>query len=491
MFINRNEFKDKVHACWIGKNIGGTMGGPYEGKKEILDIKGFSTPENVILPNDDLDLQLVWLEAVKRVGIKSINATVLGEFWLSYVSPYWCEYGIGKNNMKMGLLPPLSGDAFNAWKHSNGAWIRTEIWACLAPGAPDIAIKYAYEDASVDHGHGEGTIAAMFTAALESAAFIEKDIRKLIQIGLSKIHTESRTAQSIQLVLDCFDSGMDYIEARNRIFEQNRDVGTGWFEAPSNVSYALIGLLWGMGDFKKSMIYAINCGDDTDCTAGLVGSVLGIIGGTEAIPADWRKHIGDGIATIAIATGTLYGQAASCTELTESIAQLTPVVLLENHTNVIITDGATEISDHTWEGLKTIDKRNEVFSPKIPYSFRVDFNYASAIVIFNGDPTIAPHETKRIKIRFINNIAVYGNVQYYLTFRFWPANGFEVKGPKTALLSRWSAFDVNFFHDQPFCEAEFEIKAGDIVEAKNRIVIEVLAEGRVSAGYLPIVYLGK
>lgn len=126
MKINIEVFRDKVHACWIGKNIGGTMGGgPYEGSRQMLDIAGFSTPENTVLPNDDLDLQLVWLEAVKRVGVKNINAAVLGEFWLSYIGPYWNEYGRCKTNMKMGIVPPLSGDAFNDWKKHIGDDIAT------------------------------------------------------------------------------------------------------------------------------------------------------------------------------------------------------------------------------------------------------------------------------------------------------------------------------------------------------------------------------
>ena len=28
--LNREKFTDKVLGCWIGKNIGGTMGTPYE-----------------------------------------------------------------------------------------------------------------------------------------------------------------------------------------------------------------------------------------------------------------------------------------------------------------------------------------------------------------------------------------------------------------------------------------------------------------------------
>ena len=39
--LNREMIRDKIYACWIGKNIGGTIGGPFEGKKEILDVTGF------------------------------------------------------------------------------------------------------------------------------------------------------------------------------------------------------------------------------------------------------------------------------------------------------------------------------------------------------------------------------------------------------------------------------------------------------------------
>ena len=40
MKLNFEEYRDKVRACWLGKNIGGTMGAPYEGKRQALDIQG-------------------------------------------------------------------------------------------------------------------------------------------------------------------------------------------------------------------------------------------------------------------------------------------------------------------------------------------------------------------------------------------------------------------------------------------------------------------
>ncbi len=65
MKLNKQDYLDKLYACWIGKNIGGTLGAPFEGTHDFLDIKGFTTPEGEPLPNDDLDLQLVWLNALE------------------------------------------------------------------------------------------------------------------------------------------------------------------------------------------------------------------------------------------------------------------------------------------------------------------------------------------------------------------------------------------------------------------------------------------
>lgn len=108
MKINRKRYLDKVQACWTGKNIGGTMGTPYEGKKEMQNISGFNSPKGEPLANDDLDLQLVWLRAIEDRGIRQVTASVLAEYWINSIPPYWNEYGICKMNMKSGMLPPYS-----------------------------------------------------------------------------------------------------------------------------------------------------------------------------------------------------------------------------------------------------------------------------------------------------------------------------------------------------------------------------------------------
>lgn len=485
--LNFNAYKDRVYACWVGKNIGGTMGAPYEGKRELLDVKGFATAANVVLPNDDLDLQLVWLLAVEKLGAKAVNTAVLGEFWLSYIVPHWNEYGIGKSNLERGLMSPLSGEYKNDWKHSNGAWIRTEVWACMAPGCPDIAAKYAMEDAKVDHGSGEGTFAAAFVAAMQSAAFVLKDLRKCIDVGLAKIPNGCRMADSVRTVLKCYDEGMSAVDTRNLILERNKDIGDGWFEAPSNVSYVLIGLLWGEGDFKKSMITAINCGDDTDCTAATVGATLGILGGKAIIPQDWQAHIGDDIVTISINCGSQgRGIPKTCTELCERVIRQAPHMLFAHGGMAELTSGFDQIPDGVFEAFLSNDRYFTVLESVKPNTLTFESTFLTATVSYDGDPEILPGGEKKLRFSFRNHTDEYDNKLYNLEFRWWLPEGFSVEDcTRTYRLPHYTAH--NHGVGAPF---EVTVKAGERVKAVNRCVLEVTAVGRSIPMYIPIVFLG-
>ena len=45
--INENEFRDKVYACWLGKNIGGTLGMPFEGDTSVHDLTFYTVSGRV------------------------------------------------------------------------------------------------------------------------------------------------------------------------------------------------------------------------------------------------------------------------------------------------------------------------------------------------------------------------------------------------------------------------------------------------------------
>lgn len=470
--FTKEYLKDRIHACWVGKNIGGTLGTPYEGKRELNDIHGFASKPGEPLPNDDLDLQLVWLRAVNEYGPDAINSKLLGEYWTSWIVPHWNEYGVGKANMRDGVIPPMSGELNNEeWKHSNGAWIRTEIWASLYPALPEKAIRLAFEDASVDHGFGEGTYAAIFVAAMESAAFVISDAQALLDIGLSKIPEECRVARSVKLVRKAYADGVSWKECREMLVRDSEDLG--WFQAPANVGYVVLGLLYGAGDFKQSLIYAINCGDDTDCTGATLGALMGIMYGTEILPADWCEYIGDSIKTICITNG--HGKfPASCTQLTECVLNMLPVTLRLDHEKIFAGQTGVTLGDELILGdIRAEDFYGrdfvESFASRKPYSYIIEGLYADVLVEFDKEPVVAPNDEITGKITLLQH-TLPAQRSYHL--RFLAPEGWGVEYTKNlftaALASR------NRLH----ASTAFTIHVGENTEAINRLVLEITCPGR-------------
>jgi ADP-ribosylglycohydrolase len=299
--LNRREYRNKVRGCWLGKNIGGTLGGPFEGHKYVNGLTFYDPVPREPQPNDDLDLQLVWLKMLEDTGTVDPTLSDFVRYWLDYLRAYPdSEYGVCLMNLERGLRPPISGCFENGYVDNMGAPIRSEIWACVAPGDPQLAAGLACGDALLDHAGGEGVYGEMFWAAVQSAAFVQSDPRTLIRIGLSMIPHACYVSRAIQEVLWCREHGQNWAQARNHIAELysnpvsgGRGLAAAALAAP-NHAFTIIGWLYG-GDFEDRILKAVNCGYDTDCTGATLAALLGIIEGADALPARWVKPVGDRI----------------------------------------------------------------------------------------------------------------------------------------------------------------------------------------------------
>jgi len=481
MKLNRAWYYDKVYACWLGKNIGGTIGAPYEGTKDMLDITGFKTKPGEPLPNDDLDLQLLWMFIVEREGINKLNQNLLAEYWVDWIPPHWNEYGIARENLKSGLLPPLSGEIENTrWQTSNGAWIRSEIWALLFPYCGDVAMKYASMDAMVDHGISEGTYAEIFTVAIQNAAIYNSDIMSIIENALTKIPKDCLISKAVRLVIEEYGKGTDYRTVRNMLVELTKELG--YFQAPANIGYVIIGLLYGEGDFKKSVLYAVNCGDDTDCTAATVGATLGIIGGTAAIPQDWKEYIGDRIITISINGQEVYTLPKTCTELTEQVMRNIPAVMSNFDVSLSFTDEENEFDETIIEKFnnKTADDIIELTK----YSYEIlNCHPFTARIEYDKCPKISPCETHKVRVHFLNN----RQETRRLNFRLIMPDSWAAGDYKKTLCIETKANQENVEYTQ---YVDFEITAGNNVSGINNIYLEVSSATFAQPVIIPIVFVG-
>ena len=79
MKLDFKTYSDKVRGCYTGKNIGGTLGAPFECYRGVYNLDWFMQDISSPIPNDDVDLQLVWLAAVEREG-RHIDSHVLADF---------------------------------------------------------------------------------------------------------------------------------------------------------------------------------------------------------------------------------------------------------------------------------------------------------------------------------------------------------------------------------------------------------------------------
>lgn len=290
--ISRKEYRDKTLACWLGKNIGGTLGAPWEGRRHTHAFSFYEPVPAKPLPNDDLDLQMVWLKMLEEEGTDP-SVRVFADYWNKYSKRWSCnEYGFFLYNFARGLRPPVAGCFENYFVDEMGSPIRSEIWACLHPGDPDGAARMAWKDSCLDHSGGEGMYGEMFWAAAEAAAFVEKDLRTLVRIGLNVIPCSSHVARAIREAVWCHANGISWGAARERI--HTIFGGVQPCNAVPNHGFEIIGLLYGK-DFGDCLCKAVNCGYDTDCTGATLGAFLGIIGGTAVIPDRWRKPVGEEI----------------------------------------------------------------------------------------------------------------------------------------------------------------------------------------------------
>ncbi len=286
------DLEKKIHACWLGKAIGGTLGMPHEGKPGPLDLGFYDPVPDGCLPNDDLDLQLVWLHALRQRGDQPVGPALFADAWRRYVDFPWDEYGVCLRNIAYGIPAADLGVTDNWFGEGMGAAIRSEIWACLAPGDPDRAAGFAWMDAVCDHG-GEGVWAEVFLAAIESAAFTEHDTDRLLDLSLAYLPADSRVRVAIEDTRAEWQRTADWREVLAMIYGRHRL--PNFTDVAANLAITILGLLAGERDFGKSICIATNCGLDTDCTAATLGSLLGILA-PDSIPERWKQPIGEDVA---------------------------------------------------------------------------------------------------------------------------------------------------------------------------------------------------
>ena len=293
MRLDYNVLLDKTYGTFVGKTIAGVLGAPFEAHKAWGD---YNDPDMLwpdkLYPNDDLDIQLVFLDMMLEEGPK-VTYEKIAKYWRERCWYNFCEYGSFLNNEQRGIHAPLSGKFNNSyWFEDQGCPIRAEVWGVTSPCNIDLAAEHARIDGSSDH-IGESVNAEMFWAACTSYAYMTEDFDEIVENALSVINPQSDIYKIALEVKELTETGKSLKSMWREIV---RRWGCEDFsDARINFAFALLTLYYSKLDIKKAVLCTINLGWDVDCTCGIASALIGTIKGNKALPVDWKERIGDNL----------------------------------------------------------------------------------------------------------------------------------------------------------------------------------------------------
>ncbi|RIX51229.1 ADP-ribosylglycohydrolase family protein [Paenibacillus nanensis] len=316
-------YVETVYAGFLGMNVGIRLGAPIEPvvwthdriRDVYGDIRSYVKEYKTFSADDDANGPVFFIRALYDDAVdRELTPDDVGKAWLNYaregIGMFW--WG-GENvstehtaylNLRRGIPAPRSGSIeVNGLELAEqiGGQIFIDSWGLLFPGQVEKAAEYAEKAASVSHD-GNGLYGARFMAACIAKAFEAASIDEVIAAGLSVIPEDSTYARVVHAVMAFHKSNPSDFRACWNYLDENwgYDKYTGVCHIIPNAGVCVLALLYGAGDFARTVEYASMCGWDTDCNAGNVGTILGVMGGLAGIPEHYRKPINDFIVASSV-----------------------------------------------------------------------------------------------------------------------------------------------------------------------------------------------
>lgn len=315
------DYKDRVYAGWLGKCIGVRYGAPLEGwtydeiRDNLGELDGYlnEAPGKIFKPDDDTAMPMILIRALEDTALKDggsgrdLTAQQIGDTWLNYLGDqqgtlWWGGYGISTEhtaylNLVNGVPAPQSGSIAQngaALAEQIGGQIFSDIWGLVTPNDPALAADLAERAASVSHD-GAGIDGGRFIAALTSHAFSEFDPVKLIEKGLELVPADGEFARVTRAMLDFYrEHPADWHACYAHLKENfGYDRYPGMVHIIPNAGVVALSLLYGAGDFSRTIQICNMAGWDTDCNVGNVGAIMGVAVGVTGIEWRWREPMND------------------------------------------------------------------------------------------------------------------------------------------------------------------------------------------------------
>lgn len=301
--LSRAVLEDKIRGGWAGQMIGVSFGAPTEfhAQGRIFDAELKWRPDLITnaLHQDDLYVEMTFAAVMDRVGLDATSEQY-GEALRDSKYSLWHANAAARRNLHRGIKAPRSGHPkFNLHAHDIDFQIEADFIGLMCPGLLRESNKFCDRVGRVMN-YGDGLYGGMFVCGMYAAAFFENDPRAVVEAGLAGIPARSAYARLIRDLLDwSAQHPADWRKVWQRIQDKwDRDdpcpegaLSPFNIDAKLNGAYLALGLIYGGGDFRRTLEISTRCGQDSDCNPSSAAGVLGVMLGYARIPDEFKSGL--------------------------------------------------------------------------------------------------------------------------------------------------------------------------------------------------------
>ena len=290
--------RDKIRGGLLGQLLGNLNGLKHE-------MKYINTPGNVkeYVPaliegartDDDTDLEWVYIVAMQRNNTILLSPHLITQLWKQRINNrIWCSNQYARQLMDIGFQPPQTGSiVFNPWANFNisGQFI-CESFGLLAPAMPQTAARIGlnYTHVTIDSEPAQTT--QLFTTMI-ATAFITDDMDNILEAGLKAIDKNCAIRKIVNDVRKWHRLYPKDWRTTRKLIKEKYSLHGGQMRDRNghelNTASTMTALLYGQGDFVKTLITAFNFGWDADNNAATSGTIIGVIKGYRwMMQQDWK-----------------------------------------------------------------------------------------------------------------------------------------------------------------------------------------------------------
>lgn len=334
--VDRAEYRNRLRGMWLGECIANWTGIRTEGAREAppfftdadwgtlppgyppWQVLDFVTHFDPWPADDDTDIEYVYLHLLDHHQTNRLSPSQIRDGWVEHINSYiWVSNVASRELMGLGILPPATTHAQGlthgiTWTLDYSlmidAQLTTEIFGALCPGMPGRALEMAeLPIRTTARGYAAQasqvfvvmySLAAIAPAELsprDRMLWLYRESRKFIPDG-------SKAADVMDFVLAEYLASPDvndWEHTRDRCYARYCIPGPdnpgfiyrGWYESSINFATGLIAMLYGEGDYRRTVQIGTLSGWDSDNGTATMGGLIGLLIGEAGIRAQFAEPL--------------------------------------------------------------------------------------------------------------------------------------------------------------------------------------------------------